>query len=61
MSRHQEECALYKGDELIGIGSAKELADLMGVSESSIRFYGSPSYQKRTNSARSRRLVKLED
>lgn len=43
------EFALYKGEELIAFGTRKELAELIGVKESSIKFYGSPTYQKRVD------------
>lgn len=43
------EFALYKGENLIAFGSRKELAEKIGVKEESIKFYGSPTYQKRTN------------
>lgn len=41
------EYALYKGDELLGIGTAKELAKMHGVKEKTIYFYTSPVYKKR--------------
>ena len=41
--------ALYKGDKLLGIGTAQELAELTGVSVSTIHYYNTPTYQRRTN------------
>lgn len=41
------EYALYKGDELMGIGTVDELADQQGIKETTIRYYLTPSYQKR--------------
>lgn len=41
------EYALYKGEDLIQFGTRKELADFLGVKESTIRFYESPAYQRR--------------
>lgn len=43
------EYALYHGDNFIDLGSKKHLADLLGVKESTIAFYMSPTYQKRNN------------
>ena len=53
------EYALYKGDELIIIGTIKEIADYLGIKEDSVRFYNTPSYKKRTSERNSRRLIKL--
>lgn len=39
--------ALYKGDEFLCMGTIKEIAKKMGVSERTIRFYSSPVYQRR--------------
>ncbi|MFM0900601.1 hypothetical protein P7J55_10145 [Streptococcus suis] len=55
----EKEYALYKGDELLAIGTAKELADKFGVKVSTIHFYKSPAYIKRTSDVRGRRLVEL--
>ncbi|HEM4977749.1 TPA: hypothetical protein U1186_000541 [Streptococcus suis] len=50
----EKEYALYKGDNLLAIGTAKELADKFGVKVSTIHFYKSPAYIKRTSDARRR-------
>lgn len=60
MTNHEREYALYKGDELLAIGTANELADLLQVKVKTIHFYSTPSYQKRTNPDKSRRLVLLD-
>ena len=39
--------ALYKNDDLIATGTVSELAEMQGVKESTILFYGSPTYAKR--------------
>lgn len=57
----KKEFALYKGDELLAIGTAEELADQMKVSKQTILFYGHPSYRKRTKDNKARRLVCLND
>lgn len=40
--------ALYKGDELECIGTVNELAKHRGVKPSTIRFYASSVYKRRT-------------
>lgn len=40
--------ALYKGDKFIDLGSVKYLAKKMNVKEKTIKFYSTPTYQKRT-------------
>lgn len=56
-----KEYALYKGDEIIGIGTVKELAKITNVKEKTIRFYLNPSYKKRamTNKGNHRVLIKI--
>ncbi|AZF89035.1 host nuclease inhibitor [Streptococcus phage CHPC875] len=54
-----KEYALYKGEELLAMGTKREIAEKLGVSVNTITFYGTPSYAKRTNEGLSRRLVKL--
>ena len=43
----KREFALYRGEELLQFGTRKELAKFLDVKEETIKFYGSPSYQKR--------------
>ncbi len=57
----EKEYALYKGDELLGIGTKKELAEMLGVSPNTIYYYHTPIYAKRTSDAKGRRLVDLDD
>ena len=51
--------ALYKGDELLSIGTTKELAELRGVAQNTILYYSYPSYQLKGASKKrpSNRLV----
>lgn len=42
-----QEFAVYKGDELICIGSAKECAEILNIKPSSVRWYTTPTAQKR--------------
>ena len=39
--------------------SAHELAELTGVSVSTIHYYNTPTYQRRTNPDRARRLIAI--
>ncbi len=55
------EYALYKGDELLSIGSIRKLAEEFKVDERSIKFYMTPTYQNRTSERKGRRLVKLSE
>lgn len=54
------EYALYKGDELLSVGTIKELAKQFNVGERTILFYMTPTYQKRTSERKGRRLIKLD-
>ena len=47
---------LYRGDELLGVGTTKELAKAHGVKPETIYFYSTPSYKRRFKSD-SKRLV----
>lgn len=53
-----KEFALYKGEELIAMGTKKEIAEQLGVSPSTVGYYGTPVYARRT-SENGRRLVEL--
>ena len=55
----RNEYALYKGDELLAIGTVREIAIQIGVTEKTVFHYGTPTYQKRTSES-ARRLVRLE-
>lgn len=62
-----KEYAVYKGDNLVCIGTAKECAAEMGVQPETIKFYTTPTYQKRlakrkkTSKAGYLTVTKLED
>ena len=53
-----KEFALYKGEELIAMGTKKEIAEHFGVSASTFGFFCTPVYARRV-SENGRRLVKL--
>ena len=53
-----KEYALYKGDELLAMGTKREIAEQLGVSASTIGYYGTLVYARRT-SDNGRRLIEL--
>ena len=53
-----KEYALYKGEELIAMGTKREIAEQLGVSPSTVGYCGTPVYARRT-SENGRRLVEL--
>ena len=53
-----KEYALYKGEELLAMGTKREIAEQLGVSASTVGYYGTPVYPRRTTE-RGRRLVEL--
>ena len=53
-----KEFALYKGEELLAMGTKREIAKQLGVSASTIGYYGTPVYARRT-SENGRRLVEI--
>ncbi len=60
-----EEYALYKGEELLMIGTLEEIAVARGVQLNTIKFYLTPTYQRRIAKRKKPRnyleLVKLDD
>lgn len=54
-----KEYALYKGDELLAMGTKREIAEKLGVSVNSVSHYGTPVYARRTSDSKGRRLVEL--
>lgn len=44
-----KEYALYKGETLLSIGTAQEIAKEMNVKEETVLFYNKPAYKKRVN------------
>lgn len=54
-----KEFALYKGEELIAMGTKREIAEQLGVSPSTVSYYGTPVYARRTSESKGRRLVEL--
>jgi hypothetical protein len=44
-----KEYAVYKGDSFLCMGTVNECAEHMGVLPETVRFYTTPTYQKRVN------------
>ena len=42
-----KEYALYKGEDILAIGTLKEIAASIDVAVETVKFYGMPSYLKR--------------
>lgn len=53
-----KEYALYKGEGLLAMGTKREIAEQLGVSASTVGYYGTPAYARRT-SKNGRRLVEI--
>lgn len=54
------EYALYKDDELLALGTMKEIAKQMGVKYRTIMYYKTPSQKKRTK-GKGRILIPIEE
>ena len=52
--------ALYKGDNILTIGTIRELALYLGVKERTIKFYATPTYQKR-NKGNNYIVIRIEE
>ena len=53
--------ALYKGDDIIAIGTLKELGKLLNVSPRTIFFYSTPTYKKRNKGGNSYIVIRIDD
>ena len=56
-----KDSALYKGDELLDMGTLKYLAEKFNVKIKTLLFYQTPTQKKRTSENKGRRLVRLEE
>ena len=56
-----KEYALYKGENLLAIGTGEEIAKRMGVKKETIAFYKTPAYRRRAKSKNVRILVPLDE
>lgn len=55
--------AIYKGDEMLSLGTIKEIADELNVKEETIKYYMTPVYKGRLaerNSKNAREIVTLD-
>ena len=43
----KSEYTIYKGEKILGTGTAEELSKILGIKRSSIYFYNSPAHKKR--------------
>ncbi|GAB0167472.1 LuxR C-terminal-related transcriptional regulator [Lysinibacillus sp. CTST325] len=57
------EYALFKGEQMVAVGTVEEIAEERGVKPGTIKFYMSRVYQRRAKSEVNNRLqlIKLED
>jgi predicted transcriptional regulator len=39
--------AMYKGEEMLAVGTIREIAEKMGVTIATVRFQATPAYRKR--------------
>ena len=53
--------ALYRGAEVLTVGSRRELADYLGVDPKTITFYMSPTYMRRCKGENRLIVIKLEE
>lgn len=61
MAQPKKEYALYQGEKLLAIGTAKEIAEQRGIKVDSVLYLGTPSYLKRRKRTEGVMvLVKLE-
>ena len=54
-----KEYAVYKGDQILVVGTLEECAKKLNVKPGTILFYGTPSYIKRTTEENGRRVVRI--
>ena len=53
--------ALYKGDDVLTVGTKQELAKYLNVSIRTIEFYSSPTYRKRNNKGNCYIVIRCEE
>ncbi|PED63993.1 hypothetical protein [Priestia megaterium] len=62
--RNYKEYAVYKGEQLLAVGTAMECAEELNVKPETIHFYTTPTYKrrlkKRKNPSNCRIAVKLD-
>lgn len=55
------EYALYKGDQLLGIGTVECLSKKLGLNKKTLHYYHTPTYKKRTSEKKGKRLIKIDE
>lgn len=60
---YKQEYALYKGEEMLAVGTIKEIAEQLGIAPDTVRYYSMPAYFKKCNGKMSNRrvLVKIDE
>lgn len=60
-----KEYAVYKGEDILCIGTIKECSEFMNVLPDTIRFYMTPTYKKRVSKRKKAKnyitVIKLDD
>lgn len=59
-----KEYALYKGDEILQIGTISEIAEKQKVKEKTVEFYKTKSYEKRIQNRKNKNarvLIEIEE
>lgn len=57
---NHKEYAIYKGEEIMAMGTIQEIANELKINKKSVMFYGTNTYKERTSES-ARRLVCLDD
>lgn len=47
MATMKKQYAVYRGDDLLAIGTAEEIAEKLGIKKETVYFYASPTHKKR--------------
>lgn len=53
--------ALYRGDDFVDLGTARELGERHGIKPKNIQFMASPSHKRRGNYAKRLAAYRIED
>lgn len=60
MGRIKREYALYKGDELLAMGTKEEIAKKLGIKRNTVEFYGMPAARKRIKGKNGKILIRID-
>jgi hypothetical protein len=55
--------AMYKGEEVLAIGTAPEIAEKMGIKVETVHYYATPAHRRKAKKehSNSRMVFRLED